>query len=179
MSAFFKTIFSSSVRFMSSPIKRYLFLIGLILIIAIVDFFALGLARRTFVFYNIDNGEIVVENRMLRNSRTIAGNRSREEDIIRYTEETLLGPKSSDLLPLFPRETGLKSLMFRDRVVYADFTQDAALPPLEGGNTLDNFRTLYEGILRNFSYVKDVRFFIEGNIVFLKMENEEDFPIFN
>jgi hypothetical protein len=91
---------------------------------------------------------------------------TREEDLIRYTEETLLGPAAPDLLPLFPRETRLLSLLFRQGVVYADFSADAALPPLEGGSTRENFLTLHDGILRNFSYVKDVRFFIEGTAIF-------------
>jgi hypothetical protein len=77
-----------------------------------------------------------------------------------------LGPVSPELLLLFPRGTRLKSLLFRDGVVYADFSADAALPPEDGGNALDNFRTLYEGIKRNFSPVKDVRFFIDGNAAF-------------
>ncbi|MDR2543372.1 MAG: GerMN domain-containing protein [Treponema sp.] len=172
MTAFFKTVLRSSLTFLSSPVRRYLFFIGIIVLFAIVDFLALGLARRTFVFYNIDNGAIVIEDRMLRHSRTMSGKRSREDDIIRYTEETLLGPVSPDLLYLFPRDTRLKSLLFRDRVVYADFSISAIFPFLEGGNVLDNFRVLYDGILRNFSYVKDVRFFIEGNSVLLDLWEE-------
>jgi len=81
-------------------------------------------------------------------------------------EETLLGPVASDVRPLFPRETRLRTLLFRDGVVYADLSADAALPPEEGGETLDNFRTLYAGILRNFSFVLDVHFFIAGNAVY-------------
>jgi hypothetical protein len=125
-----------------------------------VEFIVLGLVRRTFVFYTIDNGIIVVEDRMLKRSP------SREINITRYVEETLLGPVAPDLLPLFPRETRLRSLLFRDGVVYADLSADAALPPEEGGETLDNFRTLNAGIRRNFSFVQDVRFFIAGNAVY-------------
>ncbi|MCL2411221.1 MAG: hypothetical protein FWC97_06205 [Treponema sp.] len=149
--------------------------IAIIAIIALVDFFALGIARRTFVFYNIDSGEIVVENRMLRHARTPTGNRSKEEDIIIYTEGALLGPVSKNLLPLFSSDTRLRTLLLRDRVVYADLSQSAALPPLEGGNVMDNFQTLHDGILRNFPYVKGVRFFIEGNRVFLGTLNNEGF----
>jgi spore germination protein GerM len=148
--------------FFSSPVKRYLLLIVLLGIAALAEFFYLGLARRTFVFYTISDGILVVEDRMLRHSS------SKEGDIIRYTEEMLLGPVSPDLLPLFPRETKLRSLLYRNGVVYANFSGDAALPPVEGGRTVDNFRTFYTGILRNFSYVKNVRFFIEGNAVYLE-----------
>ncbi|MCL1959998.1 MAG: GerMN domain-containing protein [Spirochaetes bacterium] len=121
--------------------------------------------RRTFVFYTIDDGVVVVEDRMLKPSK------SREGDIIRYMEEMLLGPVSPELLPLFPIETRLKSLLYRNGVVYADFSEDAVFPPAEGGSVINNFRTLYTGILRNFSYVKDVRFFIEGNAVYAEEFN--------
>jgi spore germination protein GerM len=93
---------------------------------------------------------------------------SKEGDIIRYTEETLLGPVSPELQPLFTSETRLKSLFYRNGVVYADFSEDAVFPPLLTGNMLNNFKTLHTGILRNFSYVKDVRFFIEGNAVYVE-----------
>jgi len=160
MSAMPNTVFRSIVEFMSSASKRRLLWIGILCLAALAEFFILGLARRTFVFYTINDGIIVVEDRMLKHSK------SREGDIIRYTEEVLLGPVAPDLLPLFPRETRLESLLYRNGVVYADFTEDAALPPIEGGRTLDNFKTLQAGILRNFSYVKDVRFFIGGRAVY-------------
>jgi len=159
MNVFLNTV-RYAANFMASGLKRSLFLIAVLAVIALAEFSILGLARRTFVFYTISDGVIVVEDRMLKHSS------SREVDITRYVEEALLGPVSPDLLPLFPRGTRLKSLLYRNGVVYADFSEDAALPPLEGGSTFDNFRTFYDGILRNFSYVKDVRFFIEGNAVY-------------
>jgi len=160
MIAFIRTIIIHVVEFMAVKVKRRIFLLALISIIALTEFLIMGLARRTFVFYNIDNGEIVVEDRMLKRSR------SREVNIIRYTEEALLGPVDPDLLPLFPYGTRLRSLLYRDGVVYADFSAEAALPPIEGGNIYNNFRTFYEGVLRNFSTVKDVRFFIDGRTAF-------------
>jgi len=153
-------IYKQTVGFLSSKSKRRLLLLGILALLALTEFFILGLARRTFVFYTINDGVLVVEDRMLKHSG------SREGDIIRYTEETLLGPVAPGLLSLFPRETRLKSLLYRNGVVYADFSADAALPPVEGGKTIDNFRTFYAGILRNFSFVNDVRFFIEGNAIF-------------
>jgi len=170
MNAFLDTVIKSAWNFLSSGIKRSLLFIGLLALTAFIEFCVLGLARRTFVFYTINDGVVVVEDRMLKHSP------SREVDIIRYTEETFLGPVSPDLLPLFPRGTRLKSLLYRNGVVYADFSQDAALPPIEGGSTIENFRTFYTGILRNFSYVKDVRFFIEGTAVYVdEFRHREDF----
>jgi hypothetical protein len=148
------------IEFLAVKTQRRITMLALIVIVALSEFLILGLARRTFVFYTIDNGDIVVEDRMLKKSR------SREIDIIRYTEEMLLGPVNPDLLPLFPYGTKLKSLLYRDGVVYADFSEDAALPPIEGGSTYNNFRTFYNGVLRNFSMVKDVRLFIDGRTAF-------------
>jgi len=160
MNANISTIIRNSTEFLASRVKRRVLMIAVLAVIALAEFLIMGLARRTFVFYTISDGEIVVEDRMLKRSP------SREVDIIRYVEESLLGPVNPDLLPIFPRETRLISLLYRDGVVFADFSANAALPPEEGGKTLDNFKTLYAGILRNFSYVKDVRFFIDGSAAY-------------
>jgi len=154
-----KAIFSAIISFMAHPVKRSLLLIGILAIVTAIDFFSLGFARRTYVFYNADTGVAYVEDRMQKHSN------SREDDITRYTEEALLGPVNPDLLPLFPWGTRLKTLMFRDKIAYADLTESAALPPVEGGDLLVNFQTLYDGILRNFPYVQDIVFFVEGNFV--------------
>jgi hypothetical protein len=152
---------SSAPRFF--PGKRYrrflyLFLLG---IPVLAEFSSAALARRTFVFYDLDTGEAMVEERML--PRT-----SSEETAIRwYVEEVLLGPVSPEAAPLFSRETGLRSLLYRDGVVYADLSLSAALPYSEGGS----FRSLYvlnAGIRRNFSSVRDVRLFIEGSEAFFE-----------
>jgi len=135
-------------------------IMAVFLTVALLEFHVSGLARRTFVFYAIGSGDITVEERMLRR----AG--SRERDVARYVEEALLGPVSQDLLPLFPRGTTLRSLLYRDGVVYADFSGYAVFPPDEGGEVFRNFDTLRAGIGRNFPSVEEVRFFIEGRAAF-------------
>jgi hypothetical protein len=132
----------------------------LLLIPAFADFFAFGLARRTFVFYSIDDNRPVVEDRMV--SRT----GSREIDLRRYVEETLLGPVALDSAPLFPRGARLESLLYRDGVVYADLSEPAALPVTEGPGVAAALYTLYSGLRRNFSYVKEARLFIGGNEIY-------------
>ena len=149
--------------------KKWLTLVFLavLALTAVIEFLVWGLARRTFVFYAIDDGTVTVEDRMLRVS---GGNllrpASRELDITRYVEEALLGPVSPDSLPLFPRDTRLRSLLYRNGVVYADFSEEALLPPLEGGEVLRNMGTLHAGIRRNFPFVRDVRFFIAGRAAY-------------
>jgi hypothetical protein len=143
--------------------KSGLFLLALLIlaIAALIDFFTLGLARRTFLFYNIDSGVVIVENRLLPVSRG-----ARELDITRYVEEALLGPVSSNTMPLFPRETRLRSLLYRNGTVYLDLSEEAALPPPEGGEVFLNMKTLYAGIRRNFPYIRELRFFIAGKAAY-------------
>ena len=160
MNELFGTVTRSSAEFLSSKIRRRVLFLVILSIVALAEFFTLGLARRTFVFYTVNDGGIVVEDRMLKRSSL------REDDVIRYVEETLLGPSAHDLLPLFPGGTRLKTLLYRDGVVFANLSQDAALPPVEEESALIGFRTLHDGIKRNFASVKEVRFFIEGNAAF-------------
>jgi hypothetical protein len=160
MSTFFKNGLGAVMRFLADKSKRRFLYLCLLCIAAFSEFLILGLVRRTFVFYSINTGMPVVEDRML--SRT----KSRELDIRRYVEEALLGPVALDTALLFLKETRLRSLMYRDGVVYADLSESAAIPVPEGGDVFNSLYTLYQGIRRNFSYVKDVYLFIGGNEVY-------------
>jgi len=161
--------------------KSGFFLLALLIlaIAALVDFFILGLARRTLMFYDIDSGVVIVENRLLPVSRgdimASYGSRKsspRELDITRYVEEALLGPVSSNSMPLFPREARLSSLLYRNGVVYLDLSEEAALPPSEGGEVFLNMKTLYAGIRRNFPFIREVRFFIAGKAAYAEAAAE-------
>ena len=148
-------------------VPKYLllsFLSAALFAAAFIDFYASGLARRTFVFYDFDSGVISVEDRMMPVSDKNPS--SREIDITRYVEEAVLGPIYPNSLPLFPGETRLVSLLYRNGTVYADFSEEAALPPAAGGEVLKNLKTLDSGIKRNFTFVNEVRFFIAGKTAF-------------
>jgi hypothetical protein len=93
---------------------------------------------------------------------------NRETDVARYVEEVLLGPVSPDLSPLFPLGTTLRSILYRDGVVYVNFSESAALPVSQGEDVFRNFLVLNQGIRRNFSYAKDVRLFVDGNPVYVE-----------
>lgn len=165
MNGLLKDALTGLVSFFGDKNRRRLAFLGLLGFFALGDFLIAGLVRRTFVFYSIIDGTMAVEDRLLKRSL------SRELDMGRYVEEALLGPASPDLAPLFPRETRLRSLLYREGVVYADLSEDAALPPLEGGDLFRSFLALYEGIRRNFSFVKDVRVFINGKAAYFEEFN--------
>jgi hypothetical protein len=159
-----KNVFFSVIKFFKIKSCRRLIFLVLLGFFALGDFLYTGLVRRTFVFCFAADRSIIVEDRMLRRSG------SREGDISWYVEEFLLGPESPDLAPLFPRETRLRSLLYRDGVVYADLTEFAALPSSEQSSSeagvFWSFETLYRGIRRNFPYARDVRLFAGGNAAF-------------
>ena len=92
---------------------------------------------------------------------------SKENDMIRYVEEVLLGPMTANSLPLFPKGTKLESLLYRDKIIYLNLSEDAAMAPAEGGDVYKNLNTLQTGIKRNFSNIDDIKFFIAGNSVII------------
>jgi hypothetical protein len=152
--------------------------LGILVAAALIEFLVLGLARRTFLFYTVDNGSPAVEERMLRvSSRSLKDfgespvSSPQELDLIRYVEEALLGSVSPNSLPLFPKGTRLVSLMYRNGVVFVDLSEEAGLPPLESAFLPDfgvftSLETLDSGIKRNFPFVRELRFFIAGNAAF-------------
>ncbi|MDR2184416.1 MAG: GerMN domain-containing protein [Treponema sp.] len=144
--------------FSKRQIRRLLYL-GILAAAAVAEFLTAGLVRRTFVFYAVRDETPIVEDRML-----VRGS-SKEVDITRYVEELLLGPASLNAAPLFPRETALEALLYRDGVVYADLSRYAALPPPEGGDVFRSLASIDQGIRRNFPFVRDIRLFIDGNEV--------------
>jgi hypothetical protein len=156
MNVVIKNILENMARFCVNKRNRRFFYLIIISLFALGEFYYAGLVRRTFVFYSNTEGMPVVENRLFKRSG------SRETDLRRYAEEALLGPVSADSAPLFPQGTRLRSLLFRDGVVYVDLTENAALPPPGGGDVFRSLLTFNEGVRRNFAYVEDVRLFING-----------------
>jgi hypothetical protein len=156
MNGIIKSCINGTFRFLMRPYCRRLIYLCLLGIPVLFEFLSGGFVRRTFVFYLRDTGEAEVEERMLPRMP------SRELAIRQYIEETLLGPVSSEAELLFSRETGLRSLICRDGIVYADLSLSAALPYSGTGDTFRSLNALYTGIRRNFGFIEEVHLFIEG-----------------
>jgi hypothetical protein len=162
MNARLKGVLSGTLRFFGKAHYRGLLFILILAAFALGEYRTSGFIRRSFVFYTLEDGREVVEDRM------VSGPAGEETDIIRYVEEALLGPASQDSAPLFPRDTRLRSLLYREGVVYLDLSESAALPVPEGKDCYTNLYTLNEGIRRNFPLVQDVRLFIAGNEAYVE-----------
>ena len=140
-------------------IRRLAYLV-VITVFAFIEMGRSGLSRRTFEFFSFEDNRSVVEDRMLRKTVSL------ESEIRAYVEELILGPVSLDFAPLLTKGTKLRSFMYRNGTVYADFSGDAVLP-IQGGRPLfDGFLALNQGIRRNFPSVSGVKLFVNGNEVF-------------
>ncbi|MDR3145718.1 MAG: hypothetical protein LBU21_05525 [Treponema sp.] len=159
MNLVIRDLLTGIVRFLGRKCNRRMLYLLVLGALALPELVNSDTVRRTFVFYGIETGKAEVEERMLFRAGTP------ELDLIRYTEETLLGPVSPDLEPLFPRGTGLHSLLYRDGVVYANLSETAVAGIPGGDDIFRSLSVLEAGIRRNFSFVKDVRLFIAGNQV--------------
>ncbi|MDR2509597.1 MAG: GerMN domain-containing protein [Spirochaetaceae bacterium] len=153
--------FRQAVKIAARTKKVFICLIsmGILSIIALGDYFASGVVRRTIVFYSSDDGTERVEERFL------AHTGSYEDAIKAFVEEMVLGPSDWDAAPLLDRATVLDSLFLRDRTVYAALSREAALPVETGsdfGGLLFSLESMKRDIRRNFPDVRDVRFFIAG-----------------
>jgi hypothetical protein len=112
-------------------------------------------ARFTFVFYDRESGRPTVEERLLyRETET-------EHALSAYVQETLYGPITPVLAPLFLPETALLSLLYRKGAVFINLSEEAAFPLAESG-LKSPLTIIEEGIRRNFPIVQTVHIFIKG-----------------
>lgn len=136
----------------------HLISLGLLSIIALGDWWFSGLARRTIVFFALEDGAELVEERFVAKFESLDG------DIRAFTEEAVLGPSRWDSAPLFDRETVLESLFLREGIVFIGLSEEAVLPRrgIFGDSLEHSLRSLTRDIRRNFPKVETVRYFIAG-----------------
>ncbi|MDR2210272.1 MAG: GerMN domain-containing protein [Spirochaetaceae bacterium] len=140
-------------------IRRLVYLAAL-LGFTFFELFHSRLTRRTFEFPALEDGKLVVEDRMLHKAGSL------EQNIRNYVDELVLGPVSVTCAPLLTKGVKLRSFMYRDGTVYADFSGDAVLPVQGGLPLFDSFLALNRGIRRNFRSISAVKLFVNGNEVF-------------
>ena len=132
--------------------------LAILSIISIGDYLVSGLARRTIVFYSLEDGSPFVEERfILRTS-------SEDTDIRAFIEEIMLGPSEWAAAPLLDRTAALDSLFLREGTVFIGLSGGAALPQagLKTGGVLHSLQSIEQDVKRNFPSITSVRFFIGG-----------------
>lgn len=145
--------------------RKHVFMFFCLLLLgalAVADYIHTGNKRYTMVFYTVDGGIPIIEERM------IAAAETKEEAITRYIDEVLLGPVDLDTAPLFLEGTRLESLFCRNNDVYVNLSESAVLAPPNGiQDVKKNLSTLVSGIKRNFAFIERVILFVNGNEVIL------------
>ena len=96
-------------------------------------------------------------------ARNIHHTREIEKSIQALLQELALGPITLRLEPALPKGTGVRSVLFRERTVYLDFTAHLAVP--ETGFQV-SFSEMLAGVkksvLYNFPTVDEVVIYVDG-----------------
>jgi hypothetical protein len=137
------------------PARRLAYLVVLVLIVA-SEVSIRGTTRRTFLFPSIGTGAPQLETRFL----PFWGDR--EAIVARYVQETLLGPVSLGSGFLFTPGTRLESVLLRKGIAYIHISEDGALPLPPDMDLRKSLAYFQESVVRNFSFIKEVRLFIGG-----------------
>jgi len=162
MKTLLRRLHAAGLYLARTPEVRRLIYPALLVLIALLDWNLRALDRRTFAFPTIKAGVESVEIRIL------PGRGGAENRVTRYVEEYLLGPSSVESAPLLMAGSRLRSLLLRDGVVYVDLSREAAVPFGDRPDLRADLAILADGLRRNFPFVRDVRFFIQGRQPYLE-----------
>jgi hypothetical protein len=92
---------------------------------------------------------------------------TREEELMFFLEEIILGPTNIENIPIVPEETELRSVMFRDQVLYLDLSEDILFQTSGRPLPLERRMALIKrSVLFNFPWVKEIIITINGEIPF-------------
>ncbi|AEJ19774.1 GerMN domain-containing protein [Gracilinema caldarium] len=146
--------------FFQISINRRLTFLLVLLVIASLDVILTPKKRYIYSFFSQKTKTLHIETRYLVSGKT-------KEDQLRYfIEEYLLGPSSVDLMPLFPVDAVLTTVMIRNEKAYINLSDSAALP-LQNSVSFEQRARLFTQIIRkNFQSIKEITLFIAGNEVY-------------
>jgi hypothetical protein len=136
------------------------FLGTLVLSVLLFLFVGNGLVSRVMYFPSIAG-----RHKLLAEQRAIPRHGSLEMDVTELAEGVLLGPMNHDATRLFPRGATVLSAMMNGRTLYLDLSPQVLTPdpdaPLKAQDALN---ALSRAVKFNFPRVRDVVFFIDGQL---------------
>jgi hypothetical protein len=128
-------------------------------LVSLTLFLFFGGKRDRRYFYFPDNKYLAMDAEM----HYVPAGKSREKDMKIFLSELVLGPVDIALAPLFPEGTRIRTLVFRDGVLYVDFTRQILDFQDKIPLTLPEILTATEkNINSNFMGIKKIIFTIEG-----------------
>ncbi|MFP4364914.1 MAG: GerMN domain-containing protein [Spirochaetia bacterium] len=97
--------------------------------------------------------------------RTVPSRRTREAQMELLLEESLLGPVNIDNRLFLPRETDVRSFLYRDGIVYIDFSHEAISLQNRNDFNIDTAMQVIERTFRyNFKGIREIVFTIMGQL---------------
>lgn len=154
-------------------VKREYFLPVLVLLLVFIVsllFFIIEkgkYSRRIYFFPESISKKLVKEDRYIQKRNNL------ENSMETFIEELILGSIKPRRSNLFPKGTQLLSLNFQDNILYINFSENILFKDLRVPyNLQDIFQSVINNIVSNFSNIKSIYFFINGEIPFF-LENDE------
>lgn len=147
----------------TKDLKTCIIIISAIILLFIVSFILFAVKgqgkRRTFIFPSVDTGSYVVETRYLP-AKPVQGN------INLFIDELLLGSGVERTKLLFTPGTKVESCFLRKDILYLNLSDD--LMQMGDGvlNIEDGVELLKKNIKSNFSKVKTIQIFVNGQFAF-------------
>lgn len=148
---------------LSKELRPYIVIISLIVILFLVSLILFVVQtsgkRRTFIFPSVDSGSYVVETRYL-------PSKPAQGSINLFIDELLLGSGVERTKMLFTSGTKVESCFLRKDILYLNLSDD--LMQMGDGvlDIEDGVELLKKNVKTNFSGVKTIQIFINGQFAF-------------
>jgi len=147
--------------------KKVLMLSSLVLLF-LISFIAFLInyrgAKYSFRYMLSGTDKIVFE------TRTIAKVKNTSK-IKLYVDELLLGPSVQRAKPLFPLNTKVLFCFEDDNELFLNLSEEAILNFSPDTDLTESYRLIELNVLKNFSSIKKINVFIEGNPVYTSGKN--------
>ena len=132
---------------------------GIILLFVTIHFFSrIGSDRRVFLYPLSGSSKIKKEVRYL-NSHPVQGK------INYYVDELILGPSFYRGRSLFTPGTAVEYCFLSEKTLYVGLSQEAVLQENGAQKLSEGLALLKKNIKKNFTGIKDIEVFIDGNCV--------------
>lgn len=139
-----------------------LLIIFLVVSIVVFNFKNVG-SRRVLYFDAIDGTGLYMESRRIMEYSPAQG---RDVDVSQFVQELLLGPTTNGFRSIFPLDTRLDSCFIQDEILYINLSKEALFPGETTLSTKEAVDLLIYNIEQNFSWIKSIEIYIDGNKVY-------------
>lgn len=154
-----KKLFTNLI--VSGSILFVIFVVSLVLFLLNVN-----TSRKVFVFESLDDTELHIEVRHLKNL-------PKNEQIALFIDDLLLGPVHDRYRPIFPTGTKVESIIQRGHTLYVNLSEEAILQKDTSSQTKIACDLFRKNIFTNYGNINEVVLFINGIEVYT-IDNSEN-----